>query len=107
MPNVIFRDAAGNAKTIDCAVGTSLMRSAQLNSVTGIYAECSGQKMCATCHVYIADDFLHTLPDISDDENDMLDSTASDRLPNSRLSCAISIQPVHENMGVQLPEYQR
>lgn len=107
MPNVTFIDAAGKSKVIDCAVGTSLMRSAQLNGVTGIYAECSGQKMCATCHVYVAEEFLHTLPAISEDENDMLDSTASDRQPNSRLSCAIIIQPEHENLVVQLPEFQR
>ena len=107
MPNVTFIDARGNATIIDCAVGTSLMKNAQKNGITGIYAECSGQKMCATCHVYVAEEFLHTLPEISEDEDDMLESTASERLHNSRLSCAIVIQPEHENLVVRLPEYQR
>lgn len=107
MPNVIFIDASGKSKNIDCTVGTSLMKSAQLNGVSGIYAECGGQQMCATCHIYVAEDFLHTLPEISVDEDEMLEATASDRLPNSRLSCAIIVKPEHENMVIHLPKFQR
>lgn len=107
MPNVTFIDANGNSKTIDCVVGTSLMKSAQLNSISGIYAECGGQQMCATCHVYVAEEFLSTMPTVSVDEDEMLEATASDRLPNSRLSCAIIIRPEHENLIVHLPKLQR
>lgn len=107
MVNVTFIDFRGDSKVIDCTVGVSLMKNAQQNGITGIYAECSGQKMCATCHVYVEDKFLPTMPEISEDEDEMLDSTASDRKPNSRLSCAIIIKPEHESMVVHLPEYQR
>lgn len=107
MPNVTFIDANGNSKTIDCVVGTSLMKSAQLNGISGIYAECGGQQMCATCHVYVAEDFLETMPAVSVDEDEMLEATASDRLPNSRLSCAIIIKPEHESLVVHLPKFQR
>jgi len=107
MPNVTFIDANGNSQTIDCEVGTSLMRCAQLKGVSGIYGECSGQQMCATCHVYVAEEFLDTLPEVSDDEDEMLDATACDRQPNSRLSCTIIIKPEHENLVVRLPRYQR
>lgn len=107
MPNVIFIDANGKSRTIDCTVGTSLMKSAQLHGISGIYAECGGQKMCATCHVYVAKEFLDTLPEISVDEDEMLEATASDRLPNSRLSCAIIIKPEHDNLVVHLPKLQR
>ncbi|MDH7797058.1 MULTISPECIES: 2Fe-2S iron-sulfur cluster-binding protein [unclassified Beijerinckia] len=107
MPNVIFIDAAGKSKTIDCAVGTSLMKSAQLNGISGIYAECGGQQMCATCHIYVAEEFRNTMPEVSVDEDEMLEATASDRLPNSRLSCAIIVTPEHENLVVHLPKYQR
>lgn len=107
MPNVTFIDANGQSTTIDCAVGTSLMRAAQLHGIAGIYGECSGQQMCATCHVYVDEQFLDTLPEVSEDEDDMLEATASDRLPNSRLSCTIIVKPEHENLVVHLPKYQR
>lgn len=83
------------------------MKCAQLNGIVGIFGECSGQQMCATCHVYVAEDFQHTMPAISADEDEMLDSTASDRLPNSRLSCAIIVNPEHQNLVVTLPRFQR
>ena len=107
MPNVIFIDANGKSTTVDCPVGVSLMKCAQRHAISGIYGECSGQQMCATCHVYVADNFLNTLAEITDDENEMLDSTASDRRHNSRLSCTIIIKPEHENLVVHLPEFQR
>ena len=107
MPNVTFIDASGKSRTIDCTVGTSLMKSAQQNAISGIYAECCGQKMCATCHIYVADEFLTTMPEISVDEDEMLEATACDRLPNSRLSCAIVVTAAHENLVVHLPKYQR
>ncbi|PJX20487.1 ferredoxin [Advenella sp. S44] len=107
MPNVIFMDSDGTSTSVDCSVGTSLMKSAQLRGIGGIYGDCGGEQMCATCHVYVDEAFLHTLPEISDDEDEMLDATAADRMFNSRLSCAIIIKPEHENMIVHLPKFQR
>jgi len=107
MPNVTFVDANGKSRTVDCAVGTSLMKSAKQHGISGIYAECCGQKACATCHIYVAEEFLDTMPKMSSDEDEMLEGTASDRLPNSRLSCAIIVKPEHENLIVHLPKFQR
>ena len=53
-----------------------------------IKAECGGSCSCATCHVYVGDDWLERLPAPSDDEEDLLYSTL-DKRPNSRLSCQI------------------
>jgi ferredoxin, 2Fe-2S len=107
MPNVTFIDVKGQARTVDCAVGTSLMKSAQRHGIVGIYAECGGQQMCATCHIYVAEEFLGTMPELSAGEDEMLEATACDRLPNSRLSCAIIVKPEHENLVVHLPKFQR
>ena len=54
----------------------------------GIKAECGGSCSCATCHVYVGEDWLAKLPDATDDEEDLLFSTL-DKKPNSRLSCQI------------------
>lgn len=51
-----------------------------------ILATCGGMCSCATCHVYVAQGF--DLPPMSEDENDLLDSS-DHRQPNSRLSCQL------------------
>lgn len=53
-----------------------------------IKAECGGCAACATCHVYVADEWLDKLHPMRDDEQDLLD-TAPDVTDNSRLSCQI------------------
>ena len=53
-----------------------------------IKAECGGACSCATCHVYVDDEWFDKLPAPSDDEEDLLYSTL-DKKPNSRLSCQI------------------
>ena len=57
-----------------------------------IKAECGGACACATCHVYVEEDWLDALEKLnmvkSDDEEDMLDEVF-DLQDNSRLSCQI------------------
>jgi len=108
MPRVTFVAADGASQTVvECDNGQSVMRAAQLNSVGGVYAECGGQLACATCHVYVDEDDLGRLAAVSDDEDEMLEATADDRLPNSRLSCQIVLSEALPEVRVQLPEFQR
>lgn len=53
-----------------------------------IKAECGGCASCATCHIYVDEDWLGKLYPPRDDEQDLLD-TAPDVKDNSRLSCQI------------------
>lgn len=108
MPKVTFVSADGAGTTVvDCDSGTSVMRAAQINGVAGVYAECGGQLACATCHVYVSEDDADRLSAVSEDEDEMLEATASDRLPNSRLSCQIILSDELPEVRVQLPEFQR
>jgi ferredoxin, 2Fe-2S len=66
-----------------------------------IKAECGGSCSCATCHVYVADDWLGRLPEASDDEEDLLYSTL-DKRPNSRLSCQILLSDALDGLTVTL-----
>ena len=57
----------------------------------GVAAICGGMCSCATCHVYVDQDWLAKLPPPMSDESDML-GDLNDRRENSRLSCQIVLQ---------------
>jgi 2Fe-2S ferredoxin len=65
----------------------------------GILAECGGSCVCATCHVYVDQEWLSKLDGIGDDEEDMLDE-AYEPNGNSRLSCQIQLSESHD--GIKL-----
>jgi 2Fe-2S ferredoxin len=106
MPLITYIHTDGTREAIDVPLGTSIMRGAILNSIDGIVAECGGEMMCATCHVYVEPAQLPLTPAQSDDEKAMLEFTASERRPNSRLSCQLVVSPEMDGLVVYLPETQ-
>ncbi|MEL4359155.1 MULTISPECIES: 2Fe-2S iron-sulfur cluster-binding protein [unclassified Luteococcus] len=91
MPTVSYTDAAGETRTIEANVGDSVMETAVRNGVPGIVAECGGSLSCATCHVYVDEADLSSLPEMEEMEDEMLYGTAEDREDNSRLSCQLKV----------------
>ena len=61
MPKITYIDSSGNKKTIDVANGLSVMEGAIQNNITGIDADCGGGMACATCHVYVKEEWLNKL----------------------------------------------
>jgi 2Fe-2S ferredoxin len=106
MPKITYVHTDGSREEIDVPVGTSVMRGAILNGIDGIVAECGGEMMCATCHVYVEPDQLPLTPAQSDDEKAMLEFTASERKPSSRLSCQLVVTAEMDGLVVHLPETQ-
>ena len=67
----------------------------------GLRAECGGACACATCHVYVDEDWVDALHPPSDEEIDKLDeapATAS----NSRLACQILMRPEFDGLKVKV-----
>src|ERR1700693_3212093 len=91
MPAITYVSPSGEAHTVDVPVGDSVMEGAVQNAIDGILAECGGARQCATCHVYVDEAFLGRLEPIEEPEDEMLNVTASERKPNSRLSCQIPV----------------
>lgn len=106
MPTVTYVNPDGSREDVDVAQGASVMQGAIRNGIEGIVAECGGNAMCATCHVYVDEDQLTLLPEITEEEDALLDGTASERRPNSRLSCQIPVTAELDGLVVQLPERQ-
>ena len=96
----------GTVRRLEVPDGTSAMQAAIANGVAGIVAECGGSQMCATCHVYVADEWLNKLAPMQATEDAMLDTAASERKPNSRLSCQIVMSPELDGLVVHVPERQ-
>jgi 2Fe-2S ferredoxin len=107
MARVVFILPGGEPRTIDVAPGTTLMNAAVRNGIDGIIGECGGVCMCATCHVYVREEFLDRLPPIKDTEEAVLEVTNAERLPNSRLSCQIKMTEELDGLTVEVPPSQR
>ena len=105
MPKIIFVDPEGEARTVEAEIGATVMETAIRNDVPGILASCGGACTCATCHVYIDDDWWERLSERTDEEEDMLD-TAHDVRQTSRLSCQITVTEELDGLQVQTPEKQ-
>ena len=93
---VIDRD--GNKHELEGDSNSTLMeilRDADLD----IEAACGGCCACATCHVYINDQWLEKISPKDDDEEYMLDQ-AFDVRNTSRLSCQINLS--EELDGIEL-----
>lgn len=106
MPHVNFVLKDGTTQSATCMEGESVMQAATNNGVPGVEAICGGFCNCATCHVYVDEAWAAHLPPASDDENDMLDGTAADREPTSRLSCQIKMTASLDGITVRIPDRQ-
>ncbi|MGH9559326.1 MAG: 2Fe-2S iron-sulfur cluster-binding protein [Bryobacteraceae bacterium] len=98
---------AGAASRVDVPVGDSVMEGAIKNGVNGIVAECGGACQCGTCHIYVEEAYLKLLVLMQDDENEMLNTTACPRRPNSRLGCQILVTKALDGLIVHTPEKQQ
>ena len=106
MPEVIFIQPDGQREALDIPVGLSVMQGAADAGIHGIVAECGGNAMCATCHVFVAEEFLARLPPMDENEYGLLDGTAVPRRPNSRLSCQLPMTASLDGLVVALPARQ-
>ena len=93
MPKINFVDSDGTNREVETKNGTSVMEAAVQNMIPGIDADCGGACACATCHVYVSNDWMDKLKAKDDMEDSMLDF-AEDVQDNSRLSCQILMNDV-------------
>lgn len=84
-------DRSGQEHNIEAGSGQTLMEAIRDAGMDELLALCGGCLSCATCHVHIDPDYLEMMPPMSEDENDLLDSSEH-RDARSRLSCQIPIE---------------
>ena len=105
MPKITYIEHSGKSHTIQVQNGLTVMEGAVQNNIPGIDADCGGSMACATCHVYVKEEWFDKLPKKEDGEEDMLDMAYE---PNkySRLSCQLTVSDELEGLTVKLPEKQ-
>ncbi len=105
MVKITYVDADGTARTVEAEEGSTVMENAVRNGIPGIEAECGGACACATCHVYVAEEWREAVGEPEPMEEDMLDF-AFDVRPNSRLSCQIRVRATLDGLVVHTPSQQ-
>ena len=105
MAKITYIEHDGKSHTIEVSNGLSVMEGAVQNNIPGIDADCGGSMACATCHVYVKEEWFNKLPKKEDGEEDMLDM-AFEPKKNSRLSCQLMVTDQLEGLVVNLPEKQ-
>ena len=90
MPKLIVVTREGEEREIEGEAGLSVMEVIRDAGIDEILALCGGCCSRATCHVHVDPEFAAKLPKMSEDENDLLESS-SERDANSRLSCQVQM----------------
>jgi len=105
MAKITYIEHNGKSHVIDVPKELTVMEGAVQNNIPGIDADCGGSMACATCHVYVKEEWFNKLPKKEDGEEDMLDMAYE---PNkfSRLSCQLTVSDELEGLVVNLPVKQ-
>ena len=105
MAKITYIENDGKSHTVEVAEGLTVMEGAVQNNIPGIDADCGGGMACATCHVYVKDEWFDKINKKSEGEDDMIDQ-AYEPKKSSRLSCQIQVNPEIDGLEVHLPEKQ-
>ena len=105
MAKITFKTYDDKKHTVDVQKGLTVMEGAVQNDIPGIDADCGGGMACATCHVYVTEDWFDKLPKKEDGEEDMIDM-AFEPKKNSRLSCQLIVSDELDGLIVNIPSKQ-
>ena len=103
MPKITVISRNGEGRDVEAQNGLSLMEVIRDNGFDELLALCGGCCSCATCHVHIDPEYMAKLPAMSEDENDLLDSS-DHRNEYSRLSCQVPVTDDLEGLRVTIAQ---
>jgi ferredoxin, 2Fe-2S len=96
-------DGVGGGQTVKVPAGLTLMEAAVQYGIEGLDAECGGACACATCHVYIAEEWRERVGEPRPQEAELMEGAKAEVLPNSRLSCQIKLTEDLDGLSVTVP----
>ena len=105
MAKITFEQPDGTVRTVDMPNGQSVMEGAVRGLVDGIDADCGGACSCATCMVYVAEEWRARLPPKDQAEQFMLDFCPHVQ-ESSRLTCQLQVTDALDGLTVKVPPSQ-
>ena len=102
MTKITYIEHSGKSHTIEVQNGLTVMEGAIQNNIPGIDADCGGSMACATCHVYVKEEWFNKLPTKESGEEDMIDM-AYEPKKFSRLTCQITVTDELDGLVVKMP----
>jgi ferredoxin, 2Fe-2S len=105
MPKMTFVEADGNRCKVEAKAGQSVLEIAHANNID-IEGACEGAMACSTCHVIVEAEWFDKLPELTEDEEDMLD-LAFGLTRWSRLGCQLELTDDLDGLVVRLPSETR
>ena len=103
MPKLVVVNRSGEESTVEVASGLTVMEALRDNGFDELLALCGGCCSCATCHVHVDPAFADKLPGMSEDEDDLLDSSDA-RSETSRLSCQVPFSDDLDGLKVTIAQ---
>lgn len=97
---IIATDRKGAVHEVEGTLGWTVMEALR-DAGLPVAAECGGACACATCHVYVAEEWFAKLNPPSPEELDMLDMALAVE-SNSRLSCQIRCEQALDGIAVTI-----
>ncbi len=101
MPTVVVKNRNGAETRIDAQTGISVMENIR-DLDASVDAICGGLCSCATCHVFIAPEWIARLPGRSPEEAALLENSKSFDPERSRLSCQILVSETLDGMSLEV-----
>jgi ferredoxin, 2Fe-2S len=101
MPKLIVTTREGEVKELQGDSGLTVMEVIRDGGIDELLALCGGCCSCATCHVHVDPEFAEKVTPMSEDENDLLDSS-DHRDATSRLSCQIPFTAALDGLRVRI-----
>lgn len=105
MPKVTYVEANGTEHVVEVPAGMNLMQAAINNLIPGIEGDCGGLCACATCHVYVDDEWAAKCDPAEELEVNILDFAFEVR-DESRLACQIHASEALDGVVLRIAERQ-
>ena len=95
-------DRKGSKISLEAEEGTTIKDAIWDKLKPGNFALCGGNCICATCHVYIAEEDFNKLVSPKEDEIETLETNDINQTKLSRLSCQIELKEEFNNITVTM-----
>lgn len=93
LPHILVTSREGSTSTLVQTAGQETLMQLLYDNDLGVEAACGGCASCATCHVYIAEDWVPRLPPREQVEDLLLTYSEHFDRTRSRLSCQLEMTP--------------